>query len=114
MSQRVARTLGDLTSHGGCVVVQCQCRRTAIFSIHRLADLFKERRWPSEMRDVSARMRCTACGRRGVKAYYAQPPAPEMGRSLYMLVQAPFGICPVEWACGDERERKRMVQRIRG
>ena len=66
------------------------------------------------MRSVGDRLRCTGCGRRGVKAYYAQPPVPTWGEGLSIVVQAPRGIDPVEWARADERERKRMVQRVRG
>ena len=114
MSQRIAGTLTDLTRHDGCLVAECQCGRTVLVSIHVLEALFRRRHWSVDFRAVPDRLRCTECDRRRPRVWYAQPPVPAWGEGLTMVINAPKGVSPMDWARADDRERRRLVARVRG
>jgi hypothetical protein len=110
---KVAHSLDELVRYRGCIVAECVCGRSALFSIAALIALCKERRWSRDFREVRARFRCTGCGKRNPKAYFAQPPVPTWV-GLAMVVQPPPGVGAVQWARADSGERKRIIQNRRG
>lgn len=115
------RSLEDMAHWRADLRVRCtRCGRQAQFSATDMIRWFKLKRWSTSLDDAPRRFRCDGadgqgCGSKEVRLSAIMPdgklpperPRPKQGAT------APIGINQSEWDQADERERKRLVERLR-
>jgi hypothetical protein len=118
------RTLLDMAIADLNVKAECRwCGRWRVIESARLMWTFHKKGWPIEVEHIADRLRCAGCGRKDlfVMQTDAAPtpvqPARYARRDLKLIESAvppcPDGIDPTEWLTASERERKRMIGRLR-
>jgi hypothetical protein len=119
------RSLHDYARWNAHLRITCnKCGRVATYSAESLIWYFREKGWNASLDIAGTRFRCdnshgrTGCGARDV-TIRAEPtgaplppdyPRPNQQRNV---PACPAGIDADAWAKADERERKRLVQRLR-
>lgn len=120
MAYRPIRTCADAARHGFFLEVTCGCGRVTIFD----TDQFFTTKWfsrPIEM--LAAPLRCqgapngqTGCGHRGASIRFVTypPTPPKMEMPKPVSTPASRGFDQDAWGRADERERKRLINQVRG
>ena len=115
------RSLEDMARWQADLRVRCNsCGREARFDAANMVRWFRTMRWNTSLDDAPRRFRCDGaegqgCGSKDVRLSAIMPegkmpperPRPKQGPT------APSGINQVEWDKADERERKRLIDRLR-
>lgn len=99
------------------------CGREGRFNADDIARWFRGRNWSTALEAAPHRFKCSGfngegCGGRNIKLG-AHMPDPQLPPSRPMAKpgdgsDAPAGIDQAQWDAADARERKRLVQRLRG
>lgn len=116
------RTLEDMARWHADLQVQCRvCGRKARFNADNMIRWFKSSRWSTSLDDAPRRFRCAGadgqgCGSKNVRLSAVMPKGqmpPERPQPISQNGVAPPGIDQMAWNNANERERKRLVQRLR-
>ena len=110
------RSLDDLAKWRADLRVTCpKCRHEAVFNAGNMIGWFREKRWSTSLDVAPYRFRCSECGNKPCKLSAIMPEGklpPERPRPK-AAATAPTGIDPEAWANADQRERKKLIERLR-
>lgn len=108
------RRVEDAARYGGDIAVQCpRCRREVIFDRETFLAILHWKRVSTDREIAGARLRCTACGRRGCIIELAAPDLPGRLKLHDGDRLPPDGISISQWCTMGWHERKRYIRMLR-
>jgi hypothetical protein len=121
MARRFPITLSELSRHGGSLKIVCrQCGRSARYAPGDLGRWLRGRGFRDDWATLGRHLVCKGigegCGARWPKITFefdSPPPPPEKPKRLD-APPCPPGIDGEAWLKADDRERARMIGRLRG
>jgi len=120
------RDLDDLSRKRADLRVACRdCGHARSLAIADVQRVFRHRMWSTEWGQIARRFRCRKCGSKhvaigadfyGGAVRHQRQPAPLKAVPTTLrpgLRPPPPGVSIAEWNAADERERRRLVDRLR-
>lgn len=105
------RRVEHTARYGGDIAVQCpRCRREVVFDRETFLAILHRKRINTDREVAGARLRCTACGRRGCVVELAAPNLPGRLELHDGDRLPPDGISISQWCTMGRDERKRYIR----